>query len=59
MQTVIDFLQNAIGEHPHLKGLLLLFAALGILSLIALQILPFLIFLLLAIIVYLQLPKKV
>lgn len=58
MQTIRDYLNEAIGNNPHLKGLLLLFAALGILSLIALQILPFLIFLLLAIIVYLQLPKK-
>lgn len=51
-------IKGAFGENKPQKGLLLLFAALGILSLVALQILPFLIFLLLAIIVYLQLPKS-
>lgn len=58
MQTIFDLIKQAFGENKSMKSLLLVFAALGILSLIAIQIIPFLIFLLLAIIVYLQLPKK-
>ncbi|MBP9690813.1 hypothetical protein KBD81_01905 [Candidatus Woesebacteria bacterium] len=58
MQTIIDMIKEAFGDTKPTKSLLLVFAALGILSLVAIQIIPFLIFLLLAIIVYLQLPKK-
>ncbi|QQS43381.1 hypothetical protein IPM65_04455 [Candidatus Roizmanbacteria bacterium] len=58
MQTVLDAINKALGEQKPLKSLLIAFAVLALLSLTFIQILPFLIFLLLAIIVYLQIPKK-
>lgn len=57
MNTILEYLNNVLGEHKSLKGILIGFAVLALLSLIFLQLLPFLIFLLLAVIVYLQLPK--
>lgn len=57
MQTFLDYVKQVLGDNKKMKVVLVVLSAAGLLSLIAIQILPFLIFLLLAIIVYLQIPK--
>ena len=58
MQTFLDYIKDILGDNKKLKVALVALSIAGLLSLIAIQILPFLIFLLLAIIVYLQIPKE-
>ena len=56
-KTILDYIKEILGDEKKLKVVLIILSALAVLMLISFQILPFLIFLILGIIAYLQLRK--
>lgn len=56
-KTIMDFIKEVLGDAKKLKAIFVLASFLAILMLISFQILPFLLFLVLAIISYLNLKK--